>query len=532
MFSEVRFDKEARQALQQGADILADAVKVTLGPRGRYVVLETDHGSPLITNDGVTIASRIRLEDPFQNMGASLVCEVAGRTNETAGDGTTTAVVLAQAMIKAGLTAAGQGLNPVLLKEGMEAAANQAVRLIRSGARPADAQSTVENVARLSAGSSKMAAIIARALDAAGPRGLVTLKEDNGPDIWLETLPGMELAQGYVSPYVVQNLDTPVVQMNNPRILITDQPVESLQDLLPVLEKLRASRSSLLILAPSFSQEALSTMAMNHARDILHIVPVTAPGAGRERQAGLEDTAVATGGTVCGQAAGIPFQQLELENLGLAKSVEVSREKTVLIEGAGSSDRIAARKKQLTLLADREENPLEKSRLKKRLAALEGATAVIHCGGWTSSQRKEQKLRLEDALNAARCAMESGITAGGGTALAQAAFQLRSTLQEQDPARKKGAEIVCDAMLAPARQIADNAGFDGRIIVEELQRCPAGTGFDAADGTWKNMFDAGLADPAQVSCQALLNATSVSGLFITMEAAIARVPGSSSEPYL
>lgn len=532
MSSEVRFGRSFRELLIEGVNVLADAVKVTLGPCGRNVVLDTGRGSPLVTNDGVTIASRIHLADPFQDMGARLVCEAASRTNDLAGDGTTTATVLSQAMIEPGLKAADHGGNPVLMKDGILQGARAAADWIRKQAKPVTTRKELENVAAVSCGDRQLAGLIAEALEKTGPEGLVTLKEAVQAKTWLELTQGIEIPEGYASPFVIQGQDSPCLTMEASRIMITSEKLDSLQDILGVLEELRESEAAMILVAPDFSEEALGALALNHARGIFTAVPVKAPFFGRLQSDYLQDLCVLTGAKLCSLSAGLPLQQARLCDLGTAGSARVEQDRTILTETRGDEQGINLRKQQTEEQIRSEADPLEKSRLQKRLSFLTGKAAVIHCGALTGSLRKEQKLRLEDALNAAKCAMQEGIVAGGGTAYVEAARALKPTLQDPDPDRQRGMEIVLNALLVPARQIARNAGYDGDSILTRLCQSPQGTGFNAVAGTWDNLFSCGITDPVQVTCSALLNAAEIASLLITTEAGIVQTGNPADrEPY-
>lgn len=523
MATEVRLAKEARQSMLKGVDILADAVKVTLGPKGRNVVLETDHGSPLITNDGVTIASRIELADPFENMGARLVYEVASKTNDTAGDGTTTATVLAQSMIGNGLRAAEHGINPVLMKEGIEMAAKAAADYILSVSRSVTSRQEIENVASISAGSTEIGKIIADAMDKVGQDGVITIDESGGFETKLEITEGMAFDRGYVSPHMIQDQDRMTAEMENVRILVTDQKLSSLQEILPMLEELVEEGSSLLIIAPDYEGDVVSTLTLNRMRGTFTAVAVRAPSFGNGQKEILEDIAALTGAVVWSQDLGHDLRDLRLKDLGSVSRAVISKDRTMLIDGQGDPQRLENRKEQIRSQVSQTDNPLDRSRLENRLASLAGGVAVIRVGAATESELKDKKLRIEDALNSTRAAVQEGIVAGGGAAYVEACTKLKPTVTSPDPDLQKGIDIVFAALLTPALQIADNAGYDAQSVLDRLKSSPAGYGFDARNGVWTDMFTAGITDPAKVTRNALLNAASVSGLFITTEAGIARV---------
>jgi len=506
----------------RGVDTLANAVKVTLGPRGRNVVLEKKFGSPLITNDGVTIAKEIELKDPFENMGAKLVAEVANKTNDVAGDGTTTATVLAQAMIREGLKNVAAGANPMSLKRGIEKAVQAAVEEIKKISKPIEGKSSIAQVASISAGDEEIGQLIAEAMEKVGNDGVITVEESKGFTTELDVVEGMQFDRGYVSPYMVTDTDKMEAVLENPYILITDKKISSIQEILPILEQVVQQGKPLLLIGEDIEGEALATLVVNKLRGTFNAVAVKAPGFGDRRKAMLEDIAILTGGQVITEDLGLELKSARIDQLGRAAKVVVSKEHTTIVEGHGDSDKIAGRINQIRAQLEETTSEFDKEKLQERLAKLAGGVAVIKVGAATETELKEKKLRIEDALNSTRAAVEEGIVSGGGTALVNvipAVEKLDVTGDE-----KTGVNIVLRALEEPVRQIAQNAGLEGSVVVDRLKKEPVGTGFNAATGEWVNMLEAGIVDPAKVTRSALQNAASVSALFLTTEAVVADEP--------
>ena len=522
MAKEIKFNEDARRSMLRGVDILADAVKVTLGPRGRNVVLEKKFGSPLITNDGVTIAKEIELEDAFENMGAQLVKEVATKTNDVAGDGTTTATVLAQALIREGLKNVTAGANPIGLRRGIEKAVRAAVEEIARISVPISGKESIANVASISAGDDEIGTQIAEAMEKVGKDGVITVEESKGFNTEVEVVEGMQFDRGYISPYMVTNPDKMEAVLDEPFILITDKKISNIQEVLPVLERVVQSGRPLLIVAEDVEGEAQATLVVNKLRGTFTAVAVKAPGFGDRRKAMLQDIAALTGGQVITEELGLELKSTTLEQLGRARQVRVSKENTIIVDGFGDKADIDARVNQIKTQLEETTSEFDREKLQERLAKLSGGVAVIKVGAATETELKEKKLRIEDALNATRAAVEEGIVAGGGTALVTVINALDKVALEGDEAT--GLSIVRAALEAPVRQIAANAGLEGAVIVERLKKEEVGIGFNAANGQWVNMLEAGIVDPAKVTRSALQNAASVAALFLTTEAVIADKP--------
>jgi chaperonin GroEL len=522
MAKEIIFNEEARRAMLRGVDVLADAVKVTLGPRGRNVVLEKKFGSPLITNDGVTIAKEIELEDAFENMGAQLVKEVATKTNDVAGDGTTTATVLAQALIREGLKNVTAGANPIGLRRGIEKAVRAAVEEIKAISTPITGKDSIANVAAISAGDEEIGAQIAEAMEKVGKDGVITVEESRGFVTEVEVVEGMQFDRGYNSPYMVTDTDKMEAVLDEPYILITDKKVSNIQEILPVLERVVQSSRPLLIIAEDVEGEAQATLVVNKLRGTFTCVAVKAPGFGDRRKAMLADIAALTGGQVITEELGLDLKSTTIEQLGRARQVRVSKENTIIVDGFGNKSDIDARVNQIKTQLEETTSEFDKEKLQERLAKLSGGVAVIKVGAATETELKEKKLRIEDALNATRAAVEEGIVSGGGTALVNVIRALDGVQLEGDEAT--GLNIVRVALEAPIRQIATNAGLEGAVIVERLKKEAVGVGFNAANGEWVNMLETGIVDPAKVTRTALQNAASVAALFLTTEAVIADKP--------
>ncbi|EPR28743.1 chaperonin GroEL [Geobacillus zalihae] len=522
MAKQIKFSEEARRAMLRGVDKLADAVKVTLGPKGRNVVLEKKFGSPLITNDGVTIAKEIELEDPFENMGAKLVAEVASKTNDIAGDGTTTATVLAQAMIREGLKNVAAGANPMGIRRGIEKAVAVAVEELKAISKPIKGKESIAQVAAISAADEEVGQLIAEAMERVGNDGVITLEESKGFTTELDVVEGMQFDRGYVSPYMITDTEKMEAVLENPYILITDKKVSSIQELLPVLEQVVQQGRPLLIIAEDVEGEALATLVVNKLRGTFNAVAVKAPGFGDRRKAMLEDIAILTGGEVISEELGRELKSTTIASLGRASKVVVTKETTTIVEGAGDSDRIKARINQIRAQLEETTSEFDREKLQERLAKLAGGVAVIKVGAATETELKERKLRIEDALNSTRAAVEEGIVAGGGTALMNVYSKVAAIEAEGDEAT--GVKIVLRAIEEPVRQIAQNAGLEGSIIVERLKNEKPGIGFNAATGEWVDMIEAGIVDPTKVTRSALQNAASVAAMVLTTEAVVADKP--------
>ena len=522
MSKEIKFSSDARAAMVRGVDILADTVKVTLGPKGRNVVLEKSFGSPLITNDGVTIAKEIELEDHFENMGAKLVSEVASKTNDIAGDGTTTATVLTQAIVREGIKNVTAGANPIGIRRGIEAAVATAVEALKNNAIPVANKEAIAQVAAVSSRSEKVGEYISEAMEKVGNDGVITIEESRGMETELEVVEGMQFDRGYLSQYMVTDNEKMVADLENPYILITDKKVSNIQEILPLLESILQSNRPLLIIADDVDGEALPTLVLNKIRGTFNVVAVKAPGFGDRRKAMLEDIAILTGGTVITEDLGLELKDATIEALGQASKVTVDKDSTVIVEGAGNPEAIANRVAVIKSQIETTTSEFDREKLQERLAKLSGGVAVIKVGAATETELKEMKLRIEDALNATRAAVEEGIVAGGGTALANVISAVATLELEGDEAT--GRNIVLRALEEPVRQIAYNAGYEGSIVIDRLKNAEAGTGFNAATGEWVNMIEAGIIDPVKVSRSALQNAASVASLILTTEAVVANKP--------
>lgn len=522
MAKDIQFSSDARSAMVRGVDILADTVKVTLGPKGRNVVLEKSFGSPLITNDGVTIAKEIELEDHFENMGAKLVSEVASKTNDIAGDGTTTATVLTQAIVREGIKNVTAGANPIGIRRGIEAAVATAVEALKNNAIPVSSKEAIAQVAAVSSRSEKVGEYISEAMEKVGKDGVITIEESRGMETELEVVEGMQFDRGYLSQYMVTDNEKMVADLENPYILITDKKISNIQEILPLLESILKSSRPLLIIADDVDGEALPTLVLNKIRGTFNVVAVKAPGFGDRRKAMLEDIAILTGGTVITEDLGLELKDATIEALGQAAKVTVDKDSTVIVEGSGNPEAIANRVAVIKSQIETTTSEFDREKLQERLAKLSGGVAVIKVGAATETELKEMKLRIEDALNATRAAVEEGIVAGGGTALVNVISAVAALELEGDEAT--GRNIVLRALEEPVRQIAHNAGYEGSIIIDRLKNAEAGTGFNAATGEWVNMIDAGIIDPVKVSRSALQNAASVASLILTTEAVVANKP--------
>ncbi|MDG8359091.1 chaperonin GroEL [Streptococcus pneumoniae] len=522
MSKEIKFSSDARSAMVRGVDILADTVKVTLGPKGRNVVLEKSFGSPLITNDGVTIAKEIELEDHFENMGAKLVSEVASKTNDIAGDGTTTATVLTQAIVREGIKNVTAGANPIGIRRGIETAVAAAVEALKNNAIPVANKEAIAQVAAVSSRSEKVGEYISEAMEKVGKDGVITIEESRGMETELEVVEGMQFDRGYLSQYMVTDSEKMVADLENPYILITDKKISNIQEILPLLESILQSNRPLLIIADDVDGEALPTLVLNKIRGTFNVVAVKAPGFGDRRKAMLEDIAILTGGTVITEDLGLELKDATIEALGQAARVTVDKDSTVIVEGAGNPEAISHRVAVIKSQIETTTSEFDREKLQERLAKLSGGVAVIKVGAATETELKEMKLRIEDALNATRAAVEEGIVAGGGTALANVIPAVATLELTGDEAT--GRNIVLRALEEPVRQIAHNAGFEGSIVIDRLKNAELGIGFNAATGEWVNMFDQGIIDPVKVSRSALQNAASVASLILTTEAVVANKP--------
>ena len=522
MVKEIKFSEDARAAMLRGVDILANTVKVTLGPKGRNVVLEKAFGSPLITNDGVTIAKEIELEDHFENMGAKLVAEVASKTNDIAGDGTTTATVLTQAIVREGLKNVTAGANPVGIRRGIELATRAAVEELHKISRPVESKEAIAQVAAISSGSQEVGSLIAEAMEKVGNDGVITIEESKGIETELDVVEGMQFDRGYLSQYMVTDNDKMVAHLDNPIILITDKKVSNIQEIIPLLEQIVQQGRALLIIADDVDGEALPTLVLNKLRGTFNVVAVKAPGFGDRRKAMLEDIAVLTGAQVITEDLGLELKDATLAQLGTAGKVVVSKDNTTIVEGAGSKELISNRVALIRSQAQDTTSDFDREKLQERLAKLSGGVAVIKVGAATETELKEKKLRIEDALNATRAAVEEGIVSGGGTALVNVQKTVDALELEGDEAT--GAKIVSRSLEEPLRQIATNAGLEGSVIVAHLKAQELGIGYNAASDEWVNMIEAGIVDPTKVTRSALQNAASVSALLLTTEAVVADKP--------
>ena len=515
----LKFDEEARKKLEIGVNTLADAVKVTLGPRGRNVVLEKSYGSPLITNDGVSIAKEIELDDPFENMGAQLVKEVATKSNDVAGDGTTTATILAQAIVKEGLKMVSAGANPMFLKKGIEKATKEVIKHLKDRAKKIQSNDEIAQVASVSAGDEEIGKLIAQAMEKVGETGVITVEEAKSLETTLEVVEGMQFDKGYVSPYMVTDTERMYAELDNPYILITDKKISNMKDILPILEETVQAGKPVLIIADELEGEALTTLVINKLRGTLNVVAVKAPAFGDRRKAMLEDIAILTGGEVISDEKGMKLEETSIMQLGRAKKVKVTKDTTVIVDGMGASDNIKARTASIKNQIELTTSDYDREKLQERLAKLSGGVAVIKVGAATETEMKDKKLRIEDALNATRAAVEEGIVPGGGTVLLEIVKEMEDYKLEGEEGI--GVEIVKKALMAPLRQIAENAGVDGAVVVEKVRNMEKGYGFNAATENYVNMMAEGIIDPAKVTRSAIQNAASVSALILTTEVLVA-----------
>ena len=524
MAKDIKFGEDARKKLMVGINNLANTVKVTLGPKGRNVVLDRGFGAPLITNDGVTIAKEISFEDKFENMGAQLVREVSEKTNDVAGDGTTTATVLAQKMIKEGVKNVAAGADPMAIKRGMDKTVKLAVELLKKNSSSVNGREDIARVASISADNEEVGNLIADAMEKVSTNGVITIEESKTSNTELNVVEGMQFDRGYVSPYMVTDSEKMTVEYDNPYILITDKKIENIQEILPLLEELMKSSGKLVMICDDVAAEALSTLILNKLRGVLNVVAVKAPGYGDKRKDYLQDIAILTGGKVVSSDLGMELKDVQVSDLGHAKQVKVEKDKTIIVDGAGDKDEISNRVVQLKSLIANEKSSYEKENLEERLAKMAGGVAVIGVGAATELEMKDKKLRIEDALSATRAAVEEGILPGGGTAYLSIISELESEVDDFDVDEKIGANIILKALEEPARQIAINAGLEPAVIVERVKLEKAGVGFDAKKCEYVDMKKAGIVDPTKVSRSALQNAASISAMILTTEAVVSEIP--------
>ena len=523
MAKEIKYGIEARKALEAGVNQLADTVRVTLGPKGRNVVLDKSYGAPLITNDGVTIAKDIELEDKFENMGAQLVKEVATKTNDVAGDGTTTATVLAQAMVNAGMKNLAAGANPIILRRGMKKATDCAVEAIAKMSQKVNGKDQIAKVAAISAGDESVGQLVADAMEKVSNDGVITIEESKTMKTELDLVEGMQFDRGYVSAYMATDMDKMEAVLDNPYILITDKKISNIQEILPVLEQMVQSGAKLLIIAEDVEGEALTTLIVNKLRGTFNVVAVKAPGYGDRRKEMLQDIAILTGGKVISEELGYDLKETTMDMLGRAQSVKVQKENTVIVDGEGSKDEIQARIAQIKSQIEETTSDFDREKLQERLAKLAGGVAVIRVGAATETEMKESKLRLEDALAATKAAVEEGVISGGGSAYIHASKEVAKLAASLSGDEKTGAEIILKALEAPLYHIAANAGLEGAVIINKVRESEVGTGFDALNEKYVNMIEAGILDPAKVTRSALQNATSVASTLLTTESVVATI---------
>ena len=524
MAKDIKFGIEAREGLERGIDKLANAVRVTLGPKGRNVVLDKAYGAPTITNDGVTIANDIELEDRFENMGAQLVKEVATKTNDVAGDGTTTATVLAHSVIKEGLKNLAAGANPIVLQKGLKKATDIVVDYIKENSKEVEDKQAIENVGTISSQDNNIGKLIADAMEKVGNDGVITVEESKTTDTYLDLVEGMQFDKGYLSPYMATDNEKMIAELDDPYILLTDKKISNIQEILPLLEQIVQESRPLLIIADDVDGEALTTLILNKLRGTFNVVAVKAPGYGDRRKAMLEDIAILTGGKVVSEDLGMDLKDATIDMLGSAKKVKVDKDNTTLVEGKGDKEALADRVENIRNQAAKEESEYEKEKLQERLAKLAGGVAVINVGAATETEMQEKKYRIEDALSATRAAVEEGIVAGGGVVLIGAIDKVEELRESLIGDEKTGALIIERALEAPLRQIVENAGLDGSVIVEKVKHSDKEEGYDAYENKFVNMFEAGIVEPTKVTRSALQNAVSVAGMILTTEAAVADLP--------
>ncbi len=520
----IKFDEDARRSMEKGVNTLADTVKVTLGPKGRNVVLQKSFGSPVITNDGVTIAREIELSDPYENMGAQLVKEVATKTNDVAGDGTTTATLLAQAIIREGLKNVAAGANPMVLRRGIQAAVDSAVNELKNASKKVETSEEIAQIASISAGDDEIGKLIADAMDKVGKDGVITVEEAKTMGTELDVVEGMQFDRGYLSAYMVTNTEKMEAVLDNPYILITDKKISNIQEILPILEQIVQTGRSLVIIAEDIEGEALATLVLNKLRGTFNCVAVKAPGFGDRRKDMLKDIAILTGGEVITEELGYELKDTTIDMLGNAGTVKIDKENTIIVNGSGSQEKISDRVKQIRAQYEETTSEFDKEKLQERLAKLTGGVAVINVGAATETEMKEKKLRIEDALNATRAAVEEGLVSGGGVALLSTTKAVAKVAESLKGDAKTGAKIIEKALEEPVKQIATNAGLEGSVIVEKLKNSDKGIGFDALNERYINMIEAGIVDPTKVVRSALQNASSVASMLLTTEAAVADEP--------
>ena len=523
MAKQIKYGVEARKALEAGVNQLADTVRVTLGPKGRNVVLDMSFGAPLITNDGVTIAKEIELQDPYENMGAQLIKEVASKTNDVAGDGTTTATVLAQAMVNEGMKNLAAGANPIVLRKGMKKATDAAVEAIKKMSKPINGKEQIARVAAISASDDEVGTMVADAMEKVSKDGVITIEESKTMKTELDLVEGMQFDRGYLSAYMCTDMDKMEANLDDPYVLITDKKISNIQDLLPLLEQVVKMGARLLIIAEDVEGEALTTLIVNKLRGTFNVVAVKAPGYGDRRKEMLQDIAILTGGTVISEELGLDLKDATMEQLGRAKSVKVQKENTIIVDGMGDKDAISARVSQIRKQIEETTSDFDREKLQERLAKLAGGVAVIRVGAATETEMKEAKLRMEDALNATRAAVEEGIIAGGGSAYVHAAGEVKSVADGLEGDEKTGARIILKALEAPLFHIVANAGLEGSVIVNKVKESPVGHGFDAYKEEYVDMIEAGILDPVKVTRSALQNATSVASTLLTTETVVANI---------
>ncbi len=524
MAKDIRYGVDARKAMEAGVNKLADTVRVTLGPKGRNVVLDKKFGTPLITNDGVTIAKEIELEDPYENMGAQLVKEVATKTNDAAGDGTTTATVLAQALINEGMKNLAAGANPIVMRKGMKKASDAAIEAIEGLAKKVTGRDQITRVAAISASDDEVGEMVADAMEKVSKDGVITIEESKTMKTELDLVEGMQFDRGYLSAYMCTDMEKMEAVLDDPYILITDKKISNIQDILPILENIVKMGAKLLIIAEDIEGEALTTLIVNKLRGTFQVVAVKAPGYGDRRKDMLKDIAILTGGQVISEEVGLELKDATMDMLGSAKSIRTNKENTIIVDGAGTKQAIKDRVAQIKAQMEASTSEFDKEKLQERVAKLAGGVAVIRVGAATETEMKEAKLRMEDALNATRAAVEEGIVAGGGTAYVEASKKVAEVVKKLEGDEKTGAQIVLKALTAPLYRIAENAGLDGSVIVNKVTEAKKGVGFDAYNETYVDMVESGIIDPAKVTKSALLNAVSVASTLLTTEAAVADIP--------
>lgn len=532
MAKDIKFSSDARKGLEAGIDKLANAVKVTLGPKGRNVVLDKAYGAPTITNDGVTIAQDIELEDRFENMGAQLVKEVATKTNDVAGDGTTTATVLAHAIIKEGLKNLAAGANPVVLQKGLKKATDEVVDYIKENSREVEDKQAIENVGTISSADPEIGKFIADAMEKVGNDGVITVEESKTTDTYLDVVEGMQFDKGYLSPYMATDNEKMIADLDDPYILLTDKKISNIQEILPLLEEVVQASKPLLIIADDVDGEALTTLILNKLRGTFNVVAVKAPGYGDRRKAMLEDIAILTGATVVSEELGMDLKDTAMDMLGSAKKVKVDKDNTTIVEGKGDKANLEERVETIRKQIDKEDSEYEKEKLQERVAKLAGGVAVINVGAATETEMQEKKYRIEDALSATRAAVEEGIVAGGGVVLIGAIEKVAKLEESLKADEKTGALIIKKALEAPLRQIVENAGMDGSVIVEKVKNSAKDEGYDAYNDEFVNMFEKGIVEPTKVTRSALQNAVSVAGMILTTEAAVADIPKEEPAPQM